>query len=124
MQLQLLLLPLAAHAATTFITLGDWGGMALGSYQATTTAAVAKQMAATAADAEISFVVNTGDNFYYCGITSTDDKQIATDFTGPYGKYASLNVPWYGTLGNHEYGYDVEGLTMIARLSSRWPPRR
>ena len=75
-------MPVAAPAAesrpTTFITLGDWGGMSLGSYHSTTVSAVAKQMASTASSAGISFLVNTGDNFYYCGIQNTSDFQIAT----------------------------------------------
>ena len=78
-----------SSAASTFITLGDWGGMGLGSYHSKTVTAVAKQMAATASEARVKFVVNTGDNFYYCGITNTSDPQVATDFTEPYGKYAS-----------------------------------
>ena len=109
-----------ATAPTTFITIGDWGGMALGSYHATTTTAVAKQMAATAADAGAAFIVNTGDNFYYCGITSTSDKQIETDFTGPYGPYPSLSIPWYGSLGNHEYGYDVDAQIELSQTLSNW----
>ena len=48
--LLLLLRAAVAGAATSFITLGDWGGMALGSYKAVTVTAVAKQMAATAAE--------------------------------------------------------------------------
>ena len=28
--------------------------------------------------------VNTGDNFYYCGITGTADHQVAEDFTNVY----------------------------------------
>ena len=28
--------------------------------------------------------VNTGDNFYYCGITGTADRQVAEDFTNVY----------------------------------------
>jgi tartrate-resistant acid phosphatase type 5 len=107
--------------ATKFITLGDWGGFALGSYHATTVTAVAKQMAATARAASIPFVVNTGDNFYYCGIQNTSDPQIQQDFTGQYGQYSSLNVPWYGVLGNHEYGYSVEAQIELAKTSTTPP---
>merc|ERR1719506_20455 len=116
------MLAVGATATTSFITLGDWGGMSLGSYHATTVTAVAKQMAATASKAGINFVVNTGDNFYYCGITNTSDPQVATDFTGPYGQYSSINVPWYGVLGNHEYGYDVDSQIELSKqsLAPKW----
>jgi len=66
-----------ATASYSFITLGDWGGKALGSYQSQTVSAVAEQMGKTAADNKIKFVVNTGDNFYYCGLQNTSDFQIA-----------------------------------------------
>jgi predicted MPP superfamily phosphohydrolase len=96
--------------------------MGLGSYHSKTVTAVAKQMAATASEARVEFVVNTGDNFYYCGITNTSDPQVATDFTEPYGKYASINVPWYGVLGNHEYGYDVDAQIQLSKesLAPKW----
>ena len=105
---------------SSFITLGDWGGFALGSFHETTVTKVAKQMAATATAAGgIDFLVNTGDNFYYCGIQNTSDYQIAEDFTKPYGTYSSLNVPWYGVLGNHEYGYDVDAQIQLSH-ELRW----
>ena len=108
---------------SSFITLGDWGGFALGSFHETTVTKVAKQMAATVTAAGgIDFLVNTGDNFYYCGIQNTSDYQIAEDFTKPYGTYSSLNVPWYGVLGNHEYGYDVDAQIALSQesLAPKW----
>ena len=106
---------------SSFITLGDWGGFALGSFHETTVTKVAKQMAATATAAGgIDFLVNTGDNFYYCGIQNTSDYQIAEDFTKPYGAYSSLNVPWYGVLGNHEYGYNVEAQIQLSQAHPLW----
>ena len=89
---------------SAFITLGDWGGATLGSYHSTTVDAVAKQMAASASASGVQFLVNTGDNFYYCGIQNTSDPQIEVDYLKPYGQLSSLNVPWYSILGNHEYG--------------------
>ena len=43
--------------------------------------------------------------------------EIVTDYTGPYGKYKSLNVPWYSILGNHEYGYSVPAQIALAQQS-------
>ena len=52
----------------SFVTLGDWGGAALGgdsAYAPATVKAVAGQMAKTMTDRQARFVVNTGDNFYW-----------------------------------------------------------
>ena len=108
-----------AVGVTKFITIGDWGAQGLGSYQAVTQKKVAGEMATCASDNEISFVVNTGDNFYYCGIQGTDDKQVAEDFTNIYTDKA-LDVPWYSVLGNHEYGYNVDAQIELSKSLPRW----
>ena len=95
------------------------GGADLGGYHADTVSRVAKQMAATAASKLPQFIVNTGDNFYYCGINGTDDAQIGVDYLQPYGGYASLRVPWYSALGHHEYGYDVDAQIALS-ASGGW----
>ena len=105
----------ATAASVKFITLGDWGGKALGGYHATDVDAVASAMGTCATSNPIDFLINTGDNFYYCGIQNTSDFQIATDFTGPYSA-SVLNVNWYGVLGNHEYGYNVQAQLDLAKL--------
>eukprot|EP00965_Chrysotila_dentata_P250577 6209528-Pleurochrysis_carterae.AAC.2 len=63
-----------------------------------------------------SFIINTGDSFYYCGLANTSDFQIQTDFVQPYSKYPSLDVPWYSVLGNHEYGYNVSAVIELSKL--------
>ena len=57
-----------AADGVSFVTLGDWGGAALGgdsAYAPATVKAVAGQMAKTMTDRQARFVVNTGDNFYW-----------------------------------------------------------
>mmetsp|Transcript_69783 Transcript_69783/g.141287 ORF Transcript_69783/g.141287 Transcript_69783/m.141287 type:complete len:395 (-) Transcript_69783:152-1336(-) len=108
-----------SNGSVSFLTLGDWGGYDLGGFHQTTVTTVAKQMAETAEQNKASFVVNTGDNFYYCGITSTSDKQVADDFTNVYSA-KSLQVPWYSVLGNHEYGYDVEAQCQLSKVLNNW----
>ena len=39
-----------------------------------------------------------GDNFYWCGIQSTSDPLIKTDYVDPYSNSA-LQIPWYSALG-------------------------
>lgn len=111
----------AAPAAYAFATLGDWGGVALGGFHPDTVKRVAQQLGKSAADREVQFVVNVGDNFYYCGITSTSDSQISEDYTSIYTAPA-LQVPWYSALGNHEYGYDVDAQVQFTEVdpTKRW----
>lgn len=103
----LTLLFMQAKAEYSFASIGDWGGANLGSYKETNEKAVAKQMGETAAELGIKLVVNTGDNFYYCGVESLTDKQFKIDFEDVF-THSSLSVPWYGVLGNHDYAYDPE----------------
>lgn len=42
-----------------------------------------------------------GDNFYYCGVKSVDDKLWKTVW-GSF--FDPLGIPFYATLGNHDYG--------------------
>ncbi|HEV7424723.1 MAG TPA: metallophosphoesterase [Thermoanaerobaculia bacterium] len=55
--------------------------------------AVMKQM-------RIDAILLVGDNFYPCGVTSTDDPQW-TKITQHFGP---ANLPIYAVLGNHDYG--------------------
>lgn len=68
---------------------------------------------------EPSFIVNVGDNFYWCGIQNTSDFQIKVDFEEPYAA-PSLQLPWYSALGNHEYGYNVSAQIDYAKVNSKW----
>jgi len=74
----------------------------------------------TASDLDVQFVINTGDNFYYCGVQSLTDSQFKSDFEDVFTD-KSLFVPWYGTLGNHDYAYDVQPqLTYKSPNNDRW----
>ena len=71
-----------ANAGLTFLTIGDWGGAALEEPSqpwAKNTAAVAKQLGKSVADKNVKFIVNTGDNFYWCGLQNSSDFQVAKD---------------------------------------------
>lgn len=45
--------------------------------------------------------VTLGDNFYPAGVKSVDDNQFKVSFEDPYGP---LKIPFYVSLGNHDYG--------------------
>jgi hypothetical protein len=103
-----------------FITLGDWGGASLGGQDLKNVQSVSVRMAAIAEQANAQFIMNTGDNFYWCGIQNTSDFQIQTDFEKPFLSQSSLQIPWYSILGNHEYGYNVSAQIDYARMSDYW----
>ena len=124
---------ISTHASTTeatplysFVSIGDWGGAALDggldtdSQDYKNVMAVSKQMAATSATLDAQFVINTGDNFYWCGIKNTTDFQIEADFVQPYTGSESLQKKWYSVLGNHEYGYNVTAQLDYTNMSPYW----
>ena len=45
--------------------------------------------------------------------------QIEKDWLNPY-KASSLQVPWYGVLGNHEYGYNVQAQIDLSEKYPNW----
>ena len=52
----------------SFMSIGDWGGAYFGDYHLRNAQATSAAMAKWSAENNASFVLNTGDNFYYCGI--------------------------------------------------------
>ena len=77
----------SVEGSISFLGLGDWGGHALDHEQyGKNVDAVADAMKAIV-DSEshnVEFLVNTGDNFYWCGIKNTSDFQIKDDYVTPY----------------------------------------
>ena len=80
----------------SFLSIGDWGGAQISEQDSNNVYAVSAQMATTAASSQAKFIINTGDNFYWCGIQNTTDPQISVDFEKP---YAALDLDWYNALG-------------------------
>lgn len=81
-----------------FISFPVFLGAAIDSQDYKNVYAVSKQMNITASAVDAKFIINTGDNFYWCGIQNTSDFQIQKDFLEPYN-YSSLQLKWYSTLG-------------------------
>ena len=114
----------AATTSSYFLSVGDWGSAALGGYHlrnAQETAAAMKARVDTspnaASAASAAFVLNTGDNFYYCGIQNTSDPQIDEDYTALFG---GMGIPWYHSLGNHDYGFSPEAQLALNETISGW----
>jgi hypothetical protein len=106
-------------SATEFLSVGDWGSASLGGYHlhnAQGTAAAMKTYVSNH-DSGVEFVLNTGDNFYYCGIQNTSDPQISEDYTTLFG---GMGVPWYHSLGNHDYGFSPEAQLLLNETIPEW----
>jgi tartrate-resistant acid phosphatase type 5 len=115
-------LPLLAQSAAgaqgsgtlSFLVVSDLGGKG-GSNQV----AVATQMGRTAAARNCRFVVTCGDNYHGNGIDSADSPRWQTEFEEVY-KARSLMIPWYATLGNHEYRGKPDAEVAYSQRSPRW----
>lgn len=90
----------------TFLGIGDWGGAYLSKYNEPNEAYYKQNVDDVAAQMDIfaqrlnpQFVINTGDNFYWCGIQNTSDVQIYYDFEQPYNYSSLTGIKWYSALG-------------------------
>jgi acid phosphatase len=106
-----------ADAATNrlnFLVLGDWGRKGRPDQQQ-----VADQMGKTGSTLRPSFVISVGDNFYEAGVASLTDEHWAKSFENVYAA-PSLQVPWFVTLGNHDYVGNTEAQLEYGKQSKRW----
>jgi len=99
-----ILLIASVSATFNFVSIGDWGCVPIGGYHEQDELIVARSFQASATDLNPRFVLNTGDNFYYCGIHSKDDALWNSTFEDVFTAESTM-VPWYSCLGNHDYGY-------------------
>ena len=113
-----LLLPFSGVLGdSTFLSIGDWGAAALGGYHLQNAQNCLSGMIQFQQSFQPSFVLNNGDNFYYCGIQNISDPQISTDYTSLFGK---LDLDWYNALGNHDYGYNPEAQLALNQIIPQW----
>lgn len=104
----------AREPAVEFLVVGDWGR--LGSDDQL---AVSFGMYRVAYDRPIDFVLSVGDNFYEDGVIGLDDPHWWSSFERPY-YWDGLSVPWYATLGNHDYRGSVRAQIEYSYRSARW----
>jgi hypothetical protein len=107
----------ANDSSIKFISLGDWGGAALGGYHLKNVLHTASAITTFMQSSDNQFIINTGDNFYYCGIQNTSDPQITEDYTK---LFAQINLPWYNCLGNHDYGFVPEAQLQLNGTIPNW----
>jgi hypothetical protein len=107
----------SANANVTILSVGDWGSAALGGYHLKNAQDTANAMQLYLKQYGPSLVLNTGDNFYYCGIQNGSDPQINEDFVALFG---SINVPWYNILGNHDYGFNPDAQIWLNQTIPVW----
>ena len=106
--------PQPGAGSLNFLVISDWGAKG-----GPTQVAVAKQMARTAESQKSSFVLTCGDNYHGSGIASADSHRWKTEFEDIYaGK--SLMIPWYPSLGNHDYRGSVDAEIAYSKISPRW----
>jgi len=98
----------------SFITFGDWGRE--GKYGQQETADV---MGKYAEANNTDFILVLGDNFYPTGVKDVNDPHWKISFEDVYTA-SSLQIPWFVTLGNHDYGGNVQAQIDYSALSSRW----
>ena len=110
-------------SSPNFLSVGDWGSASLGGYHLRNAQLTSSAMKAyIAGKVEVGqdppiLVLNTGDNFYYCGIQNTSDPQISEDYTA---LFSGMGVPWYNSLGNHDYGFSPEAQLTLNLTIPGW----
>jgi hypothetical protein len=108
-------------SSLNFLIISDWGreGINDTNKKAPGQLKVSKQFGVTAKDIKASFVVTCGDNFHGKGVSSITDPLWNVNFEKVYTN-KSLMIPWYITLGNHDYEGNVEAELKYAKTSKRW----
>lgn len=97
-----------------FLVVGDWGRRGAHHQRET-----ADQMGRVAAEMSAQFVVATGDNLYDDGVRDVHDSLWKYSFEDIYTA-PSLQVPWYVSLGNHDYRTNPQAQVEYTLFSPRW----
>lgn len=107
---------------TKMLSVGDWGGYNLGGQYRENVEAVSFAMYNDYQDnlfnnTPYQAVLNTGDNFYYCGIQNLHDENISNDYVEHFSK---IHLQWINSLGNHDYGYNVSAQLDLSQRIYNW----
>uniref|UniRef100_A0AAV1VGZ1 Calcineurin-like phosphoesterase domain-containing protein n=1 Tax=Peronospora matthiolae TaxID=2874970 RepID=A0AAV1VGZ1_9STRA len=106
---------------TNFIAIGDFGT----GNESQRKVALALENFTSRMDPPLAFVLSTGDQIYDQGIESVADPLLSTNFEQMY-THATLQVPWYVTIGNHDCEGSIDAMLQYAdKKDSLWyMPRR
>lgn len=112
----------SAKDVTKLLSVGDWGGYNLGGQYRENVESVSLAMYTDYKNASLvgspyQAVLNTGDNFYYCGIQNLDDENISEDYVE---HFSNINLQWISSLGNHDYGYNVSAQLDLSQRIYNW----
>jgi len=102
-----------ARGELQFIVIGDWGEK--GDYSQKE---VANAMEKLASREKIDFILTTGDNFYENGVSDLSDLHFKKSFEEIY--LFSKSIPWYISLGNHDYMGDIQTLIEYGKVNPNW----
>lgn len=102
------------HHSLDFLVIGDWGRRGIWGQRET-----ANQMAAIAEAVRPQFIISAGDNFYDAGVEDIADSHWHDSFENVY-YHDSLQIPWYLSLGNHDYGGSIRAQIDYSLISNRW----
>ena len=102
-----------SNEALSVVVLGDQG---CGNENARR---VAELMNDYVAEKDASFILGVGDNIYQSGVESVSDPKFKTHFEDMFNqKY--LDIPFYLTLGNHDYEGSINAQIDYSQVSERW----
>jgi acid phosphatase len=101
-------------SSARFLVLSDEGGFASSDQNA-----VAAAMAKEAERIHAQFVVTAGDNYHGDGIASATDPRWKTEIEDVYS-FTSLQVPWYPSLGNHDYRGNPWSEIEYSNINPHW----
>ena len=110
-----------AKGSLKFLIISDWGRDGIHDTNKKTPGQlkVAKQFGVTSQKIHASFIVTCGDNFHDGGVKALADPFWKVNYENVYTA-TSLMIPWYITLGNHDYEGNVEAELEYAKTSKRW----
>jgi predicted MPP superfamily phosphohydrolase len=103
----------ASNDNLKFIVIGDWGEK--GNFYQRPVASAIEKITQTE---KIDFILTTGDNFYPDGVSNLQDPHFQESFENIYS--SSKKIPWYITLGNHDYMGNIQSLIDYSEKNPFW----
>ncbi len=98
-----------------FFVLGDWGRRG-----SPNQLVLAYQMNSWTKKQDPKFIVTVGDNFYDTGVADVNDSHWRESFANVYNGDGLSSKPWYVSLGNHDYGGNVNAQIDYMKVDPRW----